>query len=192
MKLVIAVVALFVLSAFTQTLRAQETPEPDTSGQAQPKDAKPNKVSPMKLALDGLKALDKNKPRTKGFVATPTGGSSRSTVEYAPATGGDCTTNNCRFGGGGCAICVTLEAPIPHGAKVVSATCYTSAGGPNGDVPLRSIGPCGGDWGWAAFDANYTIENDTYFDKVKIVFHNRSSNRTRVAMLEVAFETPAK
>lgn len=161
----------------------------DTAGKAQPKNARPNTVNVQELALGNnlkgshINALAETKGAASGAAAVQT---SSSEIAYAPATGGDCKTNDCRYPGPGCATCVAVEAPIPNGAKVVAVRCFTTAGGIPGDVPLRSV-DCKADVGWSAWQP-YAVTSKGFYQAVSDIYHNRSSNRIRAIKIEVDYQ----
>lgn len=99
----------------------------------------------------------------------------------AKAVGNECFANPCHATG--CAQCADLKVYLPLGAQVLSVRYYTTAWNNAGDTPIRQILPGEID-GWAAMDAaiQYSTPTNTV---VSTTFHNRSSDRNRLARLEV-------
>ncbi len=104
---------------------------------------------------------------------------------------GNCTKNDC-FGGGGCAQCVNLKIYLPPNAVVVGEPrCYTTAGGPPGDVPIRALPRCTDDAGWSTFHPP-TVTKTAWCVIVQTTYHNRSADRLRWTKMEVDYQLPTK
>ena len=94
-----------------------------------------------------------------------------------PATGRICYDSSC-------AVRVVLSARIPPKATIVGAVrYYTTAGGPDGDVPMRAVQP--GDIGWSLMEPAIIKTDRDGSTIIEAVYYNRSHNRSREAAIEV-------
>jgi hypothetical protein len=94
------------------------------------------------------------------------------------AVGAHCNSN-------GCAVRVVLQVPLPRGSSVVAIRYYTTAGGEEGDHPLRAVNP--GDIGWSYMEPAVVKTDAQGNITVETVYYNRSDNRPREAALEVDY-----
>ena len=94
---------------------------------------------------------------------------------HVPAVGRHCNDNSC-------GVRVLLRVELPEGANVVAIRYYTTAGGEEGDHPIRVVNP--GDIGWSYMEPALTKhENGKLY--VETVYYNRSDNRSREVALEI-------
>jgi hypothetical protein len=147
-------------------------------------------VTMISVALAGCKSGIGFVPSSTGFhefkaaVGTSV---SESQFEWAPPTGVNCGSNECRFSTpSGCAFCTTLEVPIPLKATIVKVHCYTSAGYPNDSAPPHEVA-CTADNSWSVFDAP-TTETRAWTQIVRTTYHNRSSDRLRLVKMIVEWQ----
>jgi hypothetical protein len=117
------------------------------------------------------------------FQTSPHTTSSETVV--ARRIGANCTTNVCKENGA-CASCVNLQVQLPTSAKVLSVHCLTNAHFPDDATEPRQVS-CTEDNAWSIFESP-VVAQETEYIVVRTVFHNRSSDRDRVAKIEVEWQ----